>query len=162
MGPNIKQPPLHKASVKWTHQRGEFLQGTYSREHTWTFDGGAVIAASPALSSVPLPYSNAANVDPEEAFVAAISSCHMLTFLYLAYRVGFDVVSYDDEAIGHTEKNARGRDWVGAVELRPSIAYRGRPPTSEEEDRLHHAAHEECIIANSVNTKITVIASPTR
>ena len=86
--------PEHQATIRWTHHSGDFLKGTYSRQHTWTFDGGAVVPASPALSSVPLPYSNAANVDPEEAFVAAISSCHMLTFLYLAYRAGFDVASY--------------------------------------------------------------------
>lgn len=149
----------YKASVKWTHHRGEFLKGTYSREHTWTFDGGAVVAASPALSNVPLPYSNAANVDPEEAFVAAISSCHMLTFLYLAYRAGFDVVSYEDDATGHTDPNGRGASWVSRVELRPRIAYRGTAPTPEQEDHLHHAAHEECIIANSVTTKITIEAA---
>jgi organic hydroperoxide reductase OsmC/OhrA len=151
----------HKASVKWTHHRGDFAKGTYSREHTWTFDGGAVVPASPALSNVPLPYSNAANVDPEEAFVAAISSCHMLTFLYLAYRAGFDVVSYEDDATGHTEKNARGLPWVSLVELRPRIVYRGRVPTREEDQALHYAAYEECTIANSVSTRITIAASPT-
>jgi len=152
----------HKATIHWTHHRGEFPKGTYSREHTWTFDGGAVVPASPALSSVPLPYSNAANVDPEEAFVAAISSCHMLTYLYLAYRAKFDVASYEDQATGHTGKNAHGAEWVYAVELRPRAVYRGRRPSLEEERQLHHAAHEECTIANSVATKITVSVSPTR
>jgi organic hydroperoxide reductase OsmC/OhrA len=152
----------HKASIRWVHHRGEFLKGTYSREHTWAFDGGAVCPASPALSSVPLPYSNAASVDPEEAFVAAISSCHMLTFLYLAYRAGFDVASYEDDATGHTEKNARGFEWVSLVELRPKILYRGRMPMREEDEALHHAAHEECTIANSVSTTITIAAWPTR
>jgi organic hydroperoxide reductase OsmC/OhrA len=146
----------HVASILWSHQRGDFLNGTYSREHTWTFDGGAVVPASPALSSVPLPYSNAANVDPEEAFVAAISSCHMLTFLYLAYRAGFEVARYEDQAVGHTELNERGASWISRVELRPRIEYCGRTPTREEEERLHHAAHEECTIANSVATEITV------
>ncbi len=144
--------PEHKTTIKWTHHRGEFLKGTYSREHTWEFDGGAIVPASPALSSVPLPYSNAENVDPEEAFVAAISSCHMLTFLYLAYRAGLDVVSYEDDAIGHSEQN----------ELRPKAVYRGPAPTREEEQPLHHTAHEECTIANSVTTKITVAAWPTQ
>jgi organic hydroperoxide reductase OsmC/OhrA len=146
----------HVASIKWSHIRGDFLKGTYSREHTWNFDGGAVVPASPALSSVPLPYSNAVNVDPEEAFVAAISSCHMLTFLYLAYRAGFEVVGYEDQAVGHSELNTRGASWVSRVELRPQVSYRGRTPTREEEERLHHAAHEECTIANSVATKITI------
>ncbi|HXP87945.1 MAG TPA: OsmC family protein [Bryobacteraceae bacterium] len=146
----------HKASIAWSHQRGDFLKGTYSREHTWTFDGGAVVPASPALSSVPLPYSKAANVDPEEAFIAAISSCHMLTYLYLAYRAGFDVASYEDHAVGHTELNDRGASWVSRVQLRPRIEYRGTAPTREEEDHLHHAAHEDCTIANSVATEITI------
>jgi organic hydroperoxide reductase OsmC/OhrA len=150
----------HRASITWSHHRGDFLKGTYSREHIWTFDGGAVVPASPALSSVPLPYSNAENVDPEEAFIAAISSCHMLTYLYLAYRAGFEVVTYEDDAIGHTEKNERGVEWVSSVELRPKVGYQGRTATPQEEERLHHAAHEECIIANSVATKITVTVSP--
>ncbi len=154
--------PEHKASVRWEHHRGDFRKGTYSREYTWRFDGGAVVPGSPALSSVPLPYSNAANVDPEEAFVAAISSCHMLTFLYLAYRAGFDVESYSDEAVGHSEKNAKGREWVRLVELRPRVSYGGAGPSAEEEARLHHEAHEECTIANSVATEITVAAWPTR
>jgi organic hydroperoxide reductase OsmC/OhrA len=150
----------HKASVKWIHQRGEFLKGTYSREHTWTFDGGVVIPASPAPSSVPAPYSNPANVDPEEAFVASISSCHMLTYLHLAYRSGFDVVSYDDEAVGFTQKNERGVPWVSSVVLRPRIIYRGeKTPSPDEEDRLHHRAHEECYIANSVKTEISIAPS---
>lgn len=154
--------PEHKASIAWSHHQGDFLKGTYSREHTWTFDGGAVVPASPALSSVPLPYSNAANVDPEEAFVAAISSCHMLTYLYLAYRAGFEVASYEDHATGHSGKNDRGVEWISKVELRPQVTYTGRQPTREEEERLHHAAHEECTIANSVATHITVTASPKR
>lgn len=152
----------HKTTVKWTHQRGEFLKGTYSREHTWEFDGGAIVPASSAPSSVRLPYSNAANVDPEEAFVAAICSCHMLTFLYLAHRAGFDVVSYEDDATGHSEKNPCGLPWVSLVELRPKVIYRGRAPTPEEEQALHHTAHEQCTIANSVTTKITVVAWPTQ
>ena len=147
----------HKALVKWVHARGDFLKGTYSREHTWTFDGGAVIPASSAPSSVPLPYSNAANVDPEEAFVAAISSCHMLTFLYLASRGGFEVASYLDEAVGVMTTNERGGRWVSSVMLRPRIVYGGgKRPSPDEENRLHHAAHEQCFIANSVKTEITV------
>jgi organic hydroperoxide reductase OsmC/OhrA len=148
----------YTALISWSHSRGDFLAGTYSREHTWTFDGGAVVPASPSPFSVRSPYSNAASVDPEEAFIAAISSCHMLTFLYLAYKQGFDVGSYDDHAAGVTAKNERGATWVSSVVLRPRIVYRGeRAPTPEEERQLHHHSHQECYIANSVKTEITVV-----
>jgi organic hydroperoxide reductase OsmC/OhrA len=151
----------HKAVISWTHSRGEFLDGTYSREHTWTFDGGLVVPASPAPTSAPGPYSNAANVDPEEAFVASISSCHMLTFLYLAYKSGIEVTAYEDEAAGVMTKNERGIPWVSSVVLRPRVAYGGaRLPTRDEELQLHDDAHEQCFIANSVKTAITVMMSP--
>src|SRR5260221_2608374 len=104
-----------------THSRGDFLKGTYSREHTWIFDGGVVVPASPAPTSVPVPYSKASNVDPEEAYVASISSCHMLTFLFLASKRGFEVASYTDEAVGVMTKNERGALWISAVVLRPRI-----------------------------------------
>src|SRR5256714_12978685 len=102
----------HKATVKWTHSQGDFLKGTYSREHTWTFDGGLTVPASPSPSNVPAPYSNPAHVDPEEAFVAAVSSCHMLTFLYLAAKQGFQVDSYEDEAVGAMTKNEKSVPWI--------------------------------------------------
>jgi organic hydroperoxide reductase OsmC/OhrA len=138
------------------HSHGEFLKGSYSREHTWTFDGGVTVPASPAPTSVKPPYSNAANVDPEEAFVAAISSCHMLTFLWVASRQGLEVTSYEDEAVGRMTKNERGILWVSSVVLRPRVAYAGTYPTQEKEEELHHQAHEACYIANSVKTAITV------
>jgi organic hydroperoxide reductase OsmC/OhrA len=146
----------YKAVVAWSHSRGDFLKGTYSREHTWTFDGGVVIPASPAPTSVPAPYSNAAHVDPEEAYVASISSCHMLVFLYLASKRGFEVASYTDEAVGVMTKNERGALWISAVVLKPRIIYRGGAPSPDQESQLHHAAHQECYIANSVKTTITV------
>jgi organic hydroperoxide reductase OsmC/OhrA len=147
----------HKASIRWSHSRGDFLKGTYSREHTWSFDGGVTVPASPSPSAVPKPYSNEANVDPEEAFVAAISSCHMLTYLYVASRARFEVASYDDDAIGTMTKNERGSSWVSSVVLRPRIVYAGdKRPSPEDEERLHHAAHEQCFIANSVKTDIVV------
>ena len=147
----------HKATVRWKRGTGDFIKGKYSREHTWTFDGGAVIPASPSPSVVPTPYSNPANVDPEEAFVASLSSCHMLTFLYLAGRKGFLVDSYDDEAVGLLEKNERNVPWVSTVTLNPRIVYGGdKRPTTEEEESLHHDAHEQCFIANSVKTHIVV------
>jgi organic hydroperoxide reductase OsmC/OhrA len=147
----------YKASIKWKHSGGDFLKGRYSREHTWTFDGGVTVPASPAPSSVPKPYSNEANVDPEEAFVASISSCHMLTYLYVASRRGFEIASYEDEAVGVMTKNEKGVDWIGSVVLSPHIVYAGETrPSREVETDLHHAAHEGCYIANSVKTDITV------
>ena len=154
---------LHKATVRWTLQEnGEaFLKGRYSREHTWTFDGGVTVPASPSPGAVPVPYSNPAHVDPEEAYVAAISSCHMLTFLFVASRQGFVVDSYEDEAAGVMRKNERGAIWVSAVTLHPRIVYGGTTrPTAEDEARLHHAAHEQCFIANSVKTEVLVSGEP--
>ncbi len=149
----------HKATIAWTQSRGEFLKGTYSREHTWTFDGGVTVPASPAPTSVRPPFCNPANVDPEEAYVAAISSCHMLTYLYLAYKAGIEVASYQDDAVGVMTKNERGVEWISRVVLRPRIEYAGGPPAPERVEQLHHAAHEQCYIANSVKTEITVAAA---
>jgi organic hydroperoxide reductase OsmC/OhrA len=146
----------HKATIRWAHSQGEFLKGSYSREHTWTFDGGVTVPASPAPTSVKPPYSNPANVDPEEAYVAAISSCHMLTFLWVASREGLEVMSYEDEAVGLMTKNERGIPWVSSVVLRPRVTFNGPHPAPDVEDTLHHKAHEACYIANSVKTEIRV------
>jgi organic hydroperoxide reductase OsmC/OhrA len=146
----------HKATIQWAHSSGEFLKGTFSREHTWTFDGGATVPASASPAAVKPPYSNEANVDPEEAFVASIASCHMLTFLWVASRKGVEVSSYEDEAVSVLTKNEQGRMWVSAVTLHPRIAYAGTPPSAEVLEQLHHAAHEGCYIASSVKTAITV------
>lgn len=149
----------HKATVRWALKDGEFLKGRYSREHTWTFDGGVTVPASPSPSVVPVPYSNPAHVDPEEAYVASISSCHMLTYLFVAARQGFVVERYDDDAVGVMRKNERGAIWVSAVTLNPQIVYGGeKHPSADDEERLHHLAHEQCFIANSVKTEITVKA----
>ena len=149
----------HSATIHWSRQSGDFLRGSYSREHTWTFDGGLTIPASPSPSVVPLPYSNPANVDPEEAFVAAISSCHMLTYLYLACRKGFQIDTYRDEAVGTMTKNEHGVPWLSTVSLKPQITYSGdKLPTPADESHLHHLAHEQCFIANSIKTKVTVTA----
>ena len=147
----------HVATISWKRSGPDFVKGKYSREHTWTFDGGIVVPASPAPTSVPAPWSNASNVDPEEAFVAAISSCHMLVFLWLASRKGFQLESYEDRAVGVMTKNERGQMWVSKVTLRPSIAWGGEKiPAATEIDHLHHEAHEQCFIANSVKTEIAV------
>jgi organic hydroperoxide reductase OsmC/OhrA len=150
----------HRASIGWRKQTADrdFLSGRYSREHTWTFDGGVTVAASPSPSVVPAPWSNPAHVDPEEAFVASIASCHFLTFLFLASRRGFVVEAYEDDAVGVMEKNERGMAWVARVVLSPRIAWgasTGRP-SAPEEDELHRAAHEQCFIANSVKTAIVI------
>src|SRR3954471_22758025 len=104
----------HRATIEWTTEvaPGDFLRGRYSREHRWRFDGGAVVAGSSSPSVVPLPWSNASCVDPEEALVASLSSCHMLTFLYLAAKAGFVVGSYRDDAVGVMTKNEHGRAWI--------------------------------------------------
>jgi organic hydroperoxide reductase OsmC/OhrA len=147
----------HKAIINWKRAGPDFLIGKYSREHTWSFDGGVTVPASPSPSVVPAPWSNPACVDPEEAFVAAISSCHMLTYLFLACRQGFQVDSYHDEAVGVMTKNEKGVPWVSLVTLHPQIVYSGRKlPTSTDEQHLHHMAHEQCFIANSIKTEVTV------
>ena len=150
----------HKAIISWKRTSPDFLKGKYSREHTWTFDGGATIPASPSPSVVPAPWSNRAQVDPEEAFVAAISSCHMLTFLFLASKQGFQLDSYHDEAVGVMAKNELGIPWISVVTLNPRIVYSGEKlPTQADEDKLHHLAHEQCFIANSIKTQVVVAKS---
>ena len=147
----------HKATISWKRTSEDFLKGKYSREHTWTFDGGAVVPASPSPAVVPVPYSNPAYVDPEEAYVASISSCHMLTFLYIAGRQGFQIDRYDDEAVGTMTQNERKVPWVSKVTLNPRIEYGGvKRPTPAEEEHLHHQAHEQCFIANSIKTEVVV------
>lgn len=147
----------HKATVRWSMTEGDFLKGRYSRVHTWMFDGGAAIAASPSPSVVPKPYSDPALVDPEEAFVASIASCHMLTFLFLASREGFVVESYTDEAVGTITKNEHGVPWVSAVVLTPHVRYtEGHGPDTAAEARLHERAHHECFISNSVKSAISI------
>jgi len=148
----------HRATIRWQQASGsEFLKGRYSREHTWSFDGGVTVPASSSPAAVRPPFSNPANVDPEEAFVAAISSCHMLTFVWLAYRAGLDVVAYEDEAVGQMTPNEHKVPWVSAVTLNPKITWGTTgPPDAASLERLHHEAHEQCFIAQSVKTAITV------
>lgn len=146
------------AIISWkrTAEPADFLKGKYSREHTWSFDGGMTVQASPS-SVVPVPWSNPAFVDPEEAFVAAVSSCHMLTFVFIAGRRGFQVDSYDDRAVGAMAKNEKGIPWVSTVTLHPKIVFGGaKAPTPADLDQLHHLAHEQCYIANSVKSEIKI------
>ena len=151
----------YKATIKWQRTSPDFLKGRYSREHTWTFDGGATVPASPSPHVVPAPWSNPACVDPEEAFVAAISSCHMLTFLYLAAKQGFQIDSYEDEAVGVMANNEKGVPWVSSVTLNPKIVFSGdKLPTSADVERLNHLAHEQCYIVNSIKTDVIVCPRP--
>ncbi len=147
----------YKAVIKWQRTSPDFLRGKYSREHSWTFDGGITVAASASAHVVPVPWSNPAGVDPEEAFVASIASCHMLTFVYLAAKQGFQIDSYEDEAVGTMAKNEQGVPWMSLVTLNPRIIFSGdKIPAAAETEHLHHLAHEQCYIAQSVKTRIVV------
>lgn len=145
------------ATVEWRRNGAAFSDNRFSRAHTWRFDGGATVPGSSAPQVVRPPYSDPAAVDPEEAFVASASACHMLWFLALAVKARLIVDSYSDEAVGVMEKNAQGKFAITRITLRPKIAFSGaKTPTPAELDALHHKAHEECYIANSVRTEITV------
>ncbi|AZO79476.1 MULTISPECIES: OsmC family protein [unclassified Bosea (in: a-proteobacteria)] len=145
----------HGATITW--QRGEeaFLDNRYSRAHLWRFDGGVEVPASSSPHVVRVPLSNPANVDPEEAYVAGLSSCHMLTFLNLAALRGLRVDSYVDAAEGVMLKNADGKKWVATVTLRPHIVFSGpKAPNEATVEVLHHEAHANCFLANSVRSAI--------
>ena len=146
----------YSAEVLWERAAGEdFLSNRYSRRHQMRFDGGAVVAGSSSPHSVPLPMSDASAVDPEEAFVASLSSCHMLWFLAIAAKRRFCVDRYFDAAVGVMEKNAQGKVAVTRVTLRPEVIFSGdKLPTRADIEHLHHTAHDECYIANSVKTEM--------
>ena len=147
----------YTATVEWRRKDETFTDNRYSRAHSWSFDGGATVPASSSPLVVKAPLSDPAGIDPEEAFVAAISSCHMLWFLSFAARKGFVVDRYRDSAIGVLSKDREGKQAITKVRLRPDIAFSGdKRPSAAELDELHHAAHENCFIANSVKTEITV------
>jgi organic hydroperoxide reductase OsmC/OhrA len=149
----------HTATVQWQRADENFAKGEYSRRHEWRFDGGSVVAASPSPHVVPAPWSDASAIDPEEAFVAAISSCHMLWFLSLAAERGFVVDRYTDEAVGTMARIAPGKQAITDVVLRPRIEFApAHAADAKEVDALHETAHERCFIANSVKTAIRVEA----
>ena len=138
-----------------TWKRGDlpFEYQKYSRNHTWKFDGGHEMTASAAAAYL----GDQKNVNPEEAYVASLSSCHMLTFLAIACKQKFVLDEYIDDAVGHMEKNADGKMAITKVTLTPKITFSGdKKPSAEELDKMHHAAHENCFIASSVKTEITV------
>ena len=143
----------YTASIQWARGADEaFVDQRYSRGHEWVFDGGVRVPASSSPHVVPLPYSVEANVDPEEAFVASLSSCHMLFFLAIAAQQGVVVESYLDNAVGVMEKGSDGKIAMTQVTLRPKAVFAGDPPSMEALEQIHHAAHEKCFIANSVKT----------
>lgn len=152
----------YKATIRWTRGEGEaFSDNRYSRGHVWSFDGGITVPGSPSPSVVPLPLSREDAVDPEEAFVAAISSCHMLTFLGIAAKKRFVVDRYEDRALGIMTPNDKGKLFVSKVTLDPVIEFSGeKRPTPEQIADMHHLAHKECFIANSVLTEIVVAGIP--
>jgi organic hydroperoxide reductase OsmC/OhrA len=148
----------YTATVRWSGDDAEaYAKGRYYRGHEWAFDGGTVVAASASPENVPSGTANEAGVDPEEALIAAISSCHMLFFLDYARRGGFMIRSYVDEAVGVLEKRADGKIAVTRVTLRPKIEWAGdKRPAAHDIAQLHHRSHEDCFIANSVNCEVAV------
>ncbi|MDH4107589.1 MAG: OsmC family protein [Gammaproteobacteria bacterium] len=145
----------YTATLRWERGEHSFTDDRYSRGHRWTFDGGVTVPASASPQIVPLPDSVAEAVDPEEAFVAAVSSCHLLTFLAIAAKRGFRVDTYVDEAVGYMEKNEAGKLAITRVVLRPAATYSGdKLPTQKDLEYMHHRAHEICFIANSVRSEI--------
>jgi organic hydroperoxide reductase OsmC/OhrA len=145
----------YTAQIIWQRGDQDFLGNRYSRKHRMLFDGGAEVAGSSSPHVVPLPMSDAAAVDPEELFVASLSSCHMLWFLSIAAKKKFCVDSYHDNASGIMERNADGKYAMSVVTLEPSVIFSGATsPSAEELHQLHHEAHEECFIANSVKSEV--------
>ncbi|MDO6707381.1 OsmC family protein [Photobacterium sp. 1_MG-2023] len=152
------------AKVVWTRGSDEqYTDNQYSRGHEWMFDGGVTVPASSSPHVVPLPYSVEANVDPEEAFVASLSSCHMLFFLAIAAKKKFIIDQYTDNAVGLMEKDSNGKIAMTKVILRPEVKFSGeKQPSLEQLEKMHHQSHEQCFIANSVKTEvITEIISST-
>lgn len=156
----MSEPHHYGAHITWHRQDAPFVDNKYSRAHSWQFDGGVEVPASSSPHVVPPPYSEPANVDPEEAYVAALASCHMFTFLWLAAGRGLVVDSYHDQPVGTMALNGQGRQSITEVTLHPRIVFGGSVPVDEAGVRhLHHEAHEQCYLANSVSTHITVQGS---
>ncbi|MGH8014715.1 MAG: OsmC family protein [Candidatus Zixiibacteriota bacterium] len=150
---------LHKyeAKIAWNRNGAKFTDVQYSRAHQWSFDGGITVPASSSPLAVKLPLSVAEAVDPEEALVASASSCHMLMFLYLAAKKGFVIDSYEDNAFGEMGKNSAAKAAITRITLRPDIKFTPEKiPSPAELDALHHQAHDECFIANTIKSEVVV------
>src|SRR5262245_53918457 len=145
----------YTAKIFWRNDAPErFTKGHYTRGHTWLFDGGVVVPGSSSPHAVRVPFSVEEAVDPEEALVAAASSCHMLSFLWVASRKGFTVEAYEDDAVGAMTKNDAGKEWVSTITLDPTIVWIGDAPSNDQLAELHHEAHELCYIANSIKSEV--------
>ena len=149
----------YEARIAWSRNGAVFTDNRYSRGHEWSFDGGVTVKASASPAAVPVPYSVAEAVDPEEALVASAASCHMLWFLSIAAKGGFVVERYTDDAFGVMEKDAAGKLMITRITLRPTVEFSpDRRPSAEEIQSIHRAAHDECFIANSLKSEIVVEA----
>ena len=149
----------HLATIRWFASPGEdYAKGQYSRAHSWSFDGGAIVPASASPHIVPMPWADPDAVDPEEAFVASEASCHMLFFLDFARQAGLVVTGYEDEAEGEMHRGSDGKVRITRITLRPRIVFAGEEPGEAVIDELHHKSHEACFIANSITTEIVVEA----
>lgn len=148
----------YTAKITWESDSPDtFTKNRYTRGHEWAFDGGVTVPASSSPHAVRVPFSVEAAVDPEEALVASASSCHMLTFLWLAATAGFNIGSYEDNAVGEMTTSDDGKQWISTITLDPQIAWTGdKLPTAEEITHLHHEAHEKCYIASTIRSKIVV------
>jgi len=147
----------HLATIRWFASPGEdYAKGQYSRAHSWSFDGGAIVPASASPHIVPMPWADPDAVDPEEAFVASAASCHMLFFLDFARQAGLVVTGYEDEAEGEMHKGSDGKVRITRITLRPRIVFAGEEPGEAVIDELHHKSHEACFIANSITSEVMV------
>lgn len=156
-----KPSPEYCSTIVWENRGPDFPHGKYSREHLWSFDGGISMAASPSPHVVPAPWSSEKAIDPEEALVAAVSSCHMLTFLWLASKQGWTINRYEDQAIGVMTKNFRKIPWLSQITLRPKIEWgMSDVPNETAIAALHEVAHQQCFIANSVKSRVVIEGTP--
>lgn len=147
----------YKATVSWSRDGQTFIDNKYSRTHQWEFDSGQIISASASPNVVPTPLSDPSAVDPEEAFIISISSCHMLWFLSIAAKAGFVVENYKDKAEGILAKNNDGKQAITEVSLFPRVTYqKGQKPTEKKDQQMHQQASTQCFIANSIKTSIKV------
>lgn len=146
------------AKINWVRSSDEnYIDNKYSRRHSWSFDGGVTVQASSSPHIVPLPYSVEANVDPEEAFVASLSSCHMLFFLSIAAKRRYVIDTYLDDAVGIMDNDSNGKMSMTKVTLHPKIIFSGeKKPILKQIENMHHQSHEQCFIANSVKADIVI------
>jgi organic hydroperoxide reductase OsmC/OhrA len=147
---------IHEATIEWRRLTSDFDYATYDRGHWLEFGADIRMPGTAARANIPPTAPASPGIDPEQAFVASLSSCHMLWFLHLACNRKFKVTRYHDEAVGVLEKRADGKEAITRVTLRPAVSFDGAAPSPEQHAQLHEKAHERCFVANSVNSKVTV------